>query len=190
MSGRAQTALEISDEELVLRFQQTGQPEHFAALYERHKRKVWMSCRGFFGGAAAAEDATQDTFLRAFQSLRQFHEGSFSAWLMRIAKNICIDVWRKQHGETPLEEAAGAPAGSGRPMEELSGLRLAAQKVVRELEQLPVEQRECLRMKIEGYSYEETAARTGLTVAAVKSHLQNGRRMLWLRAGGALAGNK
>jgi DNA-directed RNA polymerase specialized sigma24 family protein len=36
-------------------------------------------------------------------------------------------------------------------------------------------------MKIEGYSYEETAARTGLTVGDVKSHLQNGRRMLWLR---------
>jgi DNA-directed RNA polymerase specialized sigma24 family protein len=36
-------------------------------------------------------------------------------------------------------------------------------------------------LKIEGYSYEETALRTGLSVEAVKSHLQNGRRALWLK---------
>ena len=36
-------------------------------------------------------------------------------------------------------------------------------------------------MKIQGYSYEETAAQTGLSIDAVKSHLQNGRRRLWLK---------
>jgi DNA-directed RNA polymerase specialized sigma24 family protein len=39
-------------------------------------------------------------------------------------------------------------------------------------------------MKIQGYSYEETAALTGLSTEAVKSHLQNGRRMLWLKMKG------
>ena len=46
------------------------------------------------------------------------------------------------------------------------------------------DQRCCLEMKIQGYSYEETAARTGLSIDAVKSHLQNGRRMLWLKMKG------
>ena len=36
-------------------------------------------------------------------------------------------------------------------------------------------------MTIEGYSYEETATLTGLPIKAVKSHIQNGRRMLWLK---------
>ena len=39
-------------------------------------------------------------------------------------------------------------------------------------------------MKIQGYSYEETAAHTGFSIEAVKSHLQNGRRMLWLKTKG------
>jgi DNA-directed RNA polymerase specialized sigma24 family protein len=39
-------------------------------------------------------------------------------------------------------------------------------------------------MKIQGYSYEETAAGTGLSIEAVKSHLQNGRRRLWLKIKG------
>jgi DNA-directed RNA polymerase specialized sigma24 family protein len=41
-------------------------------------------------------------------------------------------------------------------------------------------------MKIEGFSYEEIAARTGLSIEAVKSHLQNGRRKLWLKTEGLL----
>ena len=60
------------------------------------------------------------------------------------------------------------------------------ERLWREIRVLPTEQRQCLELKVEGFSYEETAARTGLTVNAVKSHLQNGRRMLWRRMKGAL----
>ena len=41
--------------------------------------------------------------------------------------------------------------------------------------------------EIEGYSYDEMAARTGLPVEAVKSHLQNGRRTLWLKMEGTVS---
>ncbi len=63
-------------------------------------------------------------------------------------------------------------------------LRLVVDEVWKELALLPPDQRCCLEMKIQGYSYEETAARTGLSIDAVKSHLQNGRRMLWLKMKG------
>jgi DNA-directed RNA polymerase specialized sigma24 family protein len=49
---------------------------------------------------------------------------------------------------------------------------------------LPADQRRCLDMKIQGYSYQETAAQTGLSIDMVKSHLQNGRRRLWLKIKG------
>jgi RNA polymerase sigma-70 factor (ECF subfamily) len=52
---------------------------------------------------------------------------------------------------------------------------------------LSPEQRQCLEMRIEGYSYEETAVRTGFSVEAVKSYIQNGRRMLWRKLEGSLA---
>jgi DNA-directed RNA polymerase specialized sigma24 family protein len=66
-------------------------------------------------------------------------------------------------------------------------LRLAVQKVWQEMKSLSPEQRRCLEMKIGGYSYDETAARMGLPIEAVKSHLQNGRRMLWLKVEGMLS---
>lgn len=54
-----------------------------------------------------------------------------------------------------------------------------AERVWKEIRLLPIEQRKCLELKIAGFSYEETAVRLGLTLNAVKSHIQNGRRMLW-----------
>jgi RNA polymerase sigma-70 factor (ECF subfamily) len=58
------------------------------------------------------------------------------------------------------------------------------EEVWKEMTLLPPDQRLCLEMKIQGYSYEETAAGTGLSIEAVKSHLQNGRRRLWLKIKG------
>jgi DNA-binding CsgD family transcriptional regulator len=50
---------------------------------------------------------------------------------------------------------------------------------------LASDQRRCLKMKIQGYSYEETAVHTGLSVYSVEFHLQNGRRMLRLKVKGS-----
>jgi DNA-directed RNA polymerase specialized sigma24 family protein len=59
-------------------------------------------------------------------------------------------------------------------------MRLALEKVLLEMSRLPEEQRRCLELKVAGHSYEETASLTGYSTEAVKSHLQNGRRMLWI----------
>ena len=68
-----------------------------------------------------------------------------------------------------------------RNIDQTSDVNLAVERLRVEMAALPVEQRRCLEMKADGYSYEETAAKTGLSVEAVKSHLQNGRRMLWMK---------
>jgi RNA polymerase sigma-70 factor (ECF subfamily) len=185
MAGRAQTPSPVPDEEIVRRFRETGEDVWFAELFARYGKKVYFACRSFSWDGGAAEDATQETFLRAYQKIHQFNEGDFGGWLMRIAKNICIDHWRKRRPEVVIDESE---PGVGGVLEVAVvpdyELHLSAERVWQEMKALAPEQRRCLEMKIEGYSYEETAARTGLTVDAVKSHLQNGRRMLWLRMEG------
>src|SRR5262249_16074383 len=124
---------------------------------------------------------------RAYQAIGKFQEGNLCGWLMRIAKNVCIDIWRKQR---PESQASGL--GSIDPAETVSldhrvEVHRALQRVHEEMQFLTSEQRGCLEMKMEGYSYEETAERTGLPPGAVKSHLQNGRRMLWSRLQGILS---
>jgi RNA polymerase sigma-70 factor (ECF subfamily) len=177
----------LPDEELARRAAQAGDNECFAELFARHRRKVFCACRGFFSDSQAAEDATQETFLRAYRNIRDFRQGYFSAWLMRIAKNVCIDEWRTSRRETGINEDDLAEWPSPNRPDSSCVARLMAERVWQEMSLLPSGQRQCLKMKIEGFSYEETAERTGLTIGAVKSHIQNGRRMLWRKMDGALA---
>jgi RNA polymerase sigma-70 factor (ECF subfamily) len=187
MSSGAQTVLAIPDEEIVRTFQETGSNDCFAELFARHRKKVFSACRGFFADSAAAEDATQETFLRVYRMIHSFQGSNFAGWLLRIAKNVCIDQWRKGRAEAGMAEVDLTEVPAARAVESTSELRLMIEKLWTEMRSLSPEQRRCLEMKIEGYSYEETAARTGLPLEAVKSHLQNGRRMLWLKMEGTIA---
>jgi RNA polymerase sigma factor (sigma-70 family) len=182
-----QKGLEVSDEELVRSFQTTGDRECFEELFTRYRRRVYLGCRAFFSNTAAAEDATQETFLRAYQNMHRFFGGNLGGWLTQIARNVCIDQWRKMRHEAGPEEADVSNMPAAGTLEHASDLHFAVEKIRKEMEALPPEQRSCLELKIDGYSYEETAARMGLSVEAVKSHLQNGRRMLWLRMEGTLS---
>jgi len=187
MGSKAQTLPLTPDEEIVRRFHATGDAECFTELFVRHRKKVYAACRRFFGDSTAAEDATQEAFLRAFQAFRGFSGADCGGWLMRIARNVCIDLWRRRRrelGETAVEQVEASQA---RTLEHSTDLHFAAEKLREELCLLPEQQRVCLEMKMEGYSYEETATRTGLPIEAVKSHLQNGRRMLWMKMQGVLS---
>ena len=179
MSSQARTAL--TDEELASRFQATSDPECFAQIFSRHRSLIFSACRRFFGGNSLAEDATQETFIRAYQAMSRFNEGNLCGWLLRIARNVCIDTWRKHRPESHDLELDALNLQQPLNLDHQTDLRRAMHKVQEEMKLLPADQRRCLELKMDGYSYEETAERTGFSVKAVKSHLQNGRRMLWLR---------
>lgn len=183
MTFRAQSS---PDPDLVRRFLETGDKECFAELFMRHRKNVYFACRRFFPERTAAEDATQETFLRAYRGIRGFHGGDVSSWLMRIARNVCIDEYRKGRPELAIADTdlADMPARESASSFEA---RVTAGRVRQEMKSLSPEQRQCLEMKIEGYSYEETAVRTGFAVEAVKSYLQNARRMLWRKMEGTLS---
>jgi len=187
MAGRATALPLLSDDEIVRRFRETRDNSCFAELFTRHRQRVYFACRGFFPDGALAEDAAQETFLRAYQNMHGFQGGDFSRWLMRIARNVCIDQWRKRRPESRIEDldaASGEKPGAARL--DAYELELAVRKLWEEMKNLSPDQQRCLELKIEGYSYEETVAHTGLSIEAVKSHLQNGRRMLWLKMEGVL----
>ena len=185
MESSAQMTPAIPDEELVRRFQETGSSDYFAELFTRHRRRVYMACRGFFADGAAAEDATQETFVRIYQKIHSFQGGNLVGWLLKIAKNVCIDEWRKRRSEGVLDGELVPERSAVAAPNRTSELHVMVEEVWKEMAFLPSDQRRCLEMKIQGYSYEETAARTGLSIDAVKSHLQNGRRMLWLKVRGS-----
>src|SRR6202158_1381748 len=97
-----------SDEQMVERAL-SGDPEAFGEIVRRWERRIFALAFGMLGREEDARDATQETFLAAFRSLRGFRgEAKVSSWLHRIAVNQCIT--RQQgaqvRGETGLEDAA------------------------------------------------------------------------------------
>jgi RNA polymerase sigma-70 factor (ECF subfamily) len=73
-----------------------GDRQAFVELTRLYQKKVFVLTYSFFRNKEDALDLVQETFLRLFEKLETFEEGrNFEAWLLHIAKNLCIDHYRK-----------------------------------------------------------------------------------------------
>jgi RNA polymerase sigma-70 factor (TIGR02960 family) len=168
-----------------------GEPA-FAALTERHRRELYVHCYRMLASFDEAEDAVQETFLRAWRN-RETFDGSalFRAWLYRIATNVCLDMHRKHSrrltamhslAEVPwlqpypdrlLDEVAPGeeqPDAVAVDRETIELAFLAAMQV------LPPRQRAALIARdVLGWPARETAALLKTSVAAANSALQRAR---------------
>jgi RNA polymerase sigma factor (sigma-70 family) len=68
----------------------------FEALAQRHRREFHVHCYRMLASFEEAEDAVQETFLRAWRSREKFAGDSFRAWVYRIATNVCLDMIRSR----------------------------------------------------------------------------------------------
>ncbi len=163
-----------------------GDLDAFNRFVERHERAVYNLCYRMLGDPDAADDAAQDTFLKAWAASRTFQGGRARPWLMRIATNRCFDVLRsqKRHPTSSLDaiqESTSNPVHvtrSENPDEfavrsDLSGY------LERALAQVPEEQRLALTLcDIQGMPQDEAAAVMGVATGTVKSRLSRGRAKL------------
>ena len=122
----------------------------------------------FLGTQDEAQDATQQTFLKAFRSISALKQrSSAKSWLYSIARNVCID--RKRWWRTWLSASATSP--EGRPaIERFPELSITLKKLIGEL---PVRQREVFILRHwHDFSTSETAQMLGLDEGTIKSHLK------------------
>lgn len=85
-----------SDEYYIERVLQ-GDHSSFATLVERHKDMIFTIANRMLKNREEAEEISQDTFLKAYRSLRKFRkESKFSTWLYRIVYNLCVSQLRKK----------------------------------------------------------------------------------------------
>jgi RNA polymerase sigma factor (sigma-70 family) len=148
-------------------------------LYERYASRIFGYCLHRLGSREEAEDAVQTTFLNAFRGLsRGVVPESESAWLFKIAENVCLSrhraSFRRRRVEAPtdlraVEETVAAPA---RPDEELIPLEGA-------LADMPETQRRALLLREwQGLSYREIAAELQVSQSAVETLIFRARRSL------------
>ena len=87
----------MKDERALVAQAQQGSEEAFTQLVEAYQSHVYNLCYRMLGEAQGAEDASQETFLRAFQHLQRYDHGRpFATWLLSIAAHYCIDRLRRR----------------------------------------------------------------------------------------------
>lgn len=178
-----------------------------ADTLELHRQALTGHCYRMLGSAVDADDAVQETMLRAWKALDRFDgRSSLRTWLYRIATNVCLDALTdrprraspmeegpagtvddellqhpRAHWVEPIPDASALPAGSD-PAEDVvlrESIRLA---FVAALQLLPPRQRAALILtQVLGWSAAEVAEGLGMTVPAVNSALQRARATLAAR---------
>jgi RNA polymerase sigma factor (sigma-70 family) len=164
-----------SDEQLVELFR-NGHDEAFRTIHDRYRQRLFAYTRQMLPGARAdAEDALQDVFVRAYSGLRaNDRELTLRAWLYRVAHNRCVDELRRPI--PPAPEVLGILRAPTRDPVLEAEQRDSLRQLVRDVRQLPEQQRSALLMReLGGMPYTDIAGALGTSVAAVKSLLVRAR---------------
>lgn len=169
-----------TDEELA-RLVAAGQTEVFAQLYARYYGRAYRLAWAMTGERGAAEELTQEIFLRAWQKIGQFRgAASFGTWFYRLATRCCLNHRPRQPAHETLEAVVElAYTGALREVETNVAQQELQASVQRALGSLKPEWRLIIILKdIEGLSYEEIAARLDCSTGTVASRLNRARLLL------------
>ncbi len=169
----------------VLAAARNGDHAAFTTLVLPHRPSLVRFARRFTRNAEDAEDACQESLLKAFTKLHLFagddSNGDLRSWLMRVTANSAIDMRRKQSGKfVPLEEcepilsqSCRSRPGFGRENPEVTYARKEQLRMLVDgIAQLPAALRDvCLLRNVSGLSTQEVAARLGISSIAVRLRL-------------------
>jgi RNA polymerase sigma-70 factor (ECF subfamily) len=159
----------------------------FAALIERHRAELHAHCARMLHSRADAEDALQETLLRAWRSRRTLTSGAARPWLYRIATNTCFDVIARRGPKHASLEDAFAEREHPAPPEQTPDAIVLAQETVElallaAVQQLPPRQHASLVLRdVLSWSAGEAASAMGTSVAASNSAVQRARSGLRTR---------
>jgi RNA polymerase sigma-70 factor (ECF subfamily) len=139
-------------------------------LFAQYREPVYRFLRRLLSDAAAAEDLTQDVFLRAMGARYQANDQA-RAWVFQIARNLARDHVRKARHRGPVLEAPDEPA----PFTD----RGVAMDVHAAIQRLPEDDREMFLLReVGGLGYAEIALTCGATPDAVRNRLHRARLAL------------
>ena len=156
---------------------QAGDLRAFDSLVRDFQADVWRFAYHLTGSRFTADDVTQEAFLRAFRAIRSYRggESKFSSWLLRIARNAAIDLYRRTRREDPRED----PMASTKAVGASSGSPEDRMRIEEAIHGLPNDLREPFVMiEVLGYDYREASAILAVKLGTVKSRMHRARAAL------------
>jgi len=169
------------DERALITAAAGGDDDAFTEIVQRYQKPLFDLCYRLLGNHGDAEDASQETFMKAYKALSKYDpERTFISWLLAIAYNRCIDQLRRRRltwvGFEALFDRPDRRAPSPEVAAEAGDY---AEDVQEALSTLSVKDRAVVVLRYwYDYSYDEIAETLSLTNSAVKSRLHRARREL------------
>ena len=166
--------------ELVNKYQQHGQLEVLAELYQRYMELVYGVCLKYLPDSESAKDAVMNIFEELVQKLQHHEVDNFRGWLYTLAKNHCLMQLRGRKN-IKITELTTVIVQTEENLHLNGELEKEEhlQKMECCLKTLPAEQKQCVELfYLQGKSYNEIVETTGFDWKQVRSFIQNGRRNL------------
>lgn len=177
----------ITTEQEIIELIRTGNSDAFKLIVESYQKPVYNLCFRMLGDPYEAEDAAQETFIRALKNIKRYDtKRSFSTWLLSIAAHYCIDQLRKRRINFLSTDDSPLIALKDKSLGPESEVILNEEQIqVRNLLKLlnPTDRAAVIMYYWYDFSYEEIARSLSLTISAVKSRLHRSRQALaegWL----------
>jgi RNA polymerase sigma-70 factor (ECF subfamily) len=164
-----------------------GDLDAFNVIVERYQRAVFHASWGILRDQMQAEDATQDTFIRAWNAIESFQGDNARPWLLRIATNRSLDLIRQRTrqatGSLDEQIAEQEPRWSTLSPPEVPEREAEKHELSDRLEKaiatLPEDQRVAIVLAdVMGYDYSEIAEVTDAAIGTIKSRISRGRTRL------------
>jgi RNA polymerase sigma-70 factor, ECF subfamily len=177
----------LMDDALLIERAKQGDLSSFNELVLTYQDVVYRQAFWILHDEKAAEDATQEAFLRAYLNLKFFHGGPFRPWMLKITTNYCLDQLRheKIRPTTPMEqyneegEEIESPAyliDSGVSIEEQVERSDQEKAILDCINRLPSEYRVAIIMvDLQGLDYSEASKTLGVPLGTFKSRLSRAR---------------
>ena len=164
----------LSDQEL-MRLVQAGDTSPASEIFDRYSSRIYNFAYRFLRNSEAAEDATQEVFVKMLKHANQFHgDAKLSTWLFSITANWCRDYLRKADNKAKEAEEVlyAIPAPSELAPDRNLERRQDEQMIQKALSALTPEQREAILLsRYQGLSYAEIAQISGCSEGAVKTRV-------------------
>jgi len=184
-----EVSVPLSSEARLARSAAQGHREAFSQLVEEHKRAVYGLCLRILSDREEARDAAQEAFARAYAALDSFDLSQpFAPWVLRIARNHCLDLLRRRlparaRVELDADPEGGSPPDLLDPEAERGDDRLekaqAREALGEAVAALPANYREVVHLfHVEQLSYKEIAQVMGVPMGTVMTWLHRARSKL------------
>ena len=164
-------------EEAIVEGCKRGEPKFQELLYQKFSARMMAVCTRYAKTRFEAEDVFHEAFVKVFQHIQDYQNGSFEGWMKRIFVNTSINNYRKnlkhygheQHSEELPDEAGEEPILSG----------ISAQELLKVVNQLPEGYRLVFNMYVvEGYTHKEIGELLGIAEGTSKSQLAKAKLVL------------